>query len=1771
MVSNLAGMRAGAEELVQRFEEVAAQLEEAATALRQGSPASVALEEHLAAARTEFESLRAAALQAATSGADSPDIRTLPAIIEKLDELTAQSLSGAIHQMRLRALAVLDNVLALRHVSNPEFNPLLKCQRPAELARSEILKQTDLEQHPYEAELAEGSHPLTSLSRLVNEMPEIDDETIERLDNDIRLAYGSALALAAVRGLLKVSSEKSQRSPELSNGDDTAVTDERPAQTRADSDERDKNEPLQEGPTDATASSESPAEPSPEPTALGTESTSLIARVRGDDQTAVEDLAWQLLAENRAEAAFQLISVFRSNDQQLDAAPWLLPWMVRPLLLGPHIGYPNSEVFRALREDYSNFRETWLAQGRQDWRTAIGLLLAAGAFRPALLAPATGASTVLRSLHLGPGLEQTYELTCLLAEHAERQNPLEITALRGASTQAEWQREQELLQTEVETWLAQVNLRTLIFRGATNVWRAWVSSGGVIAGLLDGVLQWNTGNLDGARKDCERYADEATFRKLVYRTDREVVGRKRGQDISAAALSQLRRGFHDAADLVRRAHVLASSRPGQGRDYLARQARDLQAKVTSLHDGVFNELSRLQSDAESPLIQGAVPHVISVLANITALVANASQSRSEPDSGELIQSVLLKSTAVTLDDAWAPMEKPPVVRDAVLALVETPQITWEQAFEHQVERGDHAATRRVVGLLEASGMDASRIEQLSVRRDEAVDERLASLTRLVQSVVGEVESAVAAGIVGDAERSALLGRVESIQGRAVNELRFHIASAHLDAVRQEIKSNRMNASKQLRSAMKAASIEESHEAFARIERAISAGDVLVANEYLDYARRGEPIPDKRDTDSAFEEFFPKALRALTTALDAAELRNTNDIVRIVQQGGEIGGLLFTGDNDTSGQAAEFMQAWVNLGRSKANLREAHICAVLAHLGFVDPKVTAIRRMTPRFKVFQARIELVSDRRVCPTPAFGSTAGGRYRIICALDRPNEEDLAAEVDRSSDGSPTIVFYLGVFSERHRRLLARLSRQKPRLMVVLDMALALFLATRPGGRLRAFFECALPFTCLEPFSTTAGLVPPEMFFGRERERQSIVDPQGSCFIYGGRQLGKTALLRHVVRTFHALENGRIAIWIDLRPAGIGLNRRVDEIWNVIALELKRVEVLPRRFPDHAGPEKLAKEVEGWLGDDEHRRIVLMLDEADRFLESDAAEGAHPFRHSGLLKGLMDRSDRRFKVVFAGLHNVQRATRHANHPLAHFNDPLCIGPLIDGGEAQEARALVEQPFLALGYRFAGTEPVMRILAQSNYYPSLIQLYCAQLLRHVTSPRGLPFNQKHMPPYSLELKHVEAAYTDQELWKQVQDRFKWTLHLDQRYEVIAYSIALESKADLDRLNEGFDARWIRDQALLFWEEGFRESRSEEAIRVIGDEMIGLGILRAVPGSRYALRNANVLSMMGTDAVIADALERHREPPVEYEASAFRSVLSSDEQHGTWPRSPLTALQAERLRSRDNNVTMVCGTKAGGLDTLANFCREATAAHLFYEVRSDVTTLAELERTINAAIKTRTESVSIVFVGSAAPWTGEWVDWATRRLARLTRTREFVKIVFEAGPERLWNLLTASDDHGLTNDHLPLIVSVTPWKDAAVRQFLEDSNKSGDNNIRDKLRDLTGNWPGLIDEFRKLLKSSPTVSAALDGLSELWQASAWRSAALAGWGLNSAPVITSVMRDFATVGDATVADLADVIPGVSADEVRKTVRWAELLALVESRRDGKWAVEPTLHRALTYQ
>ena len=165
---------------------------------------------------------------------------------------------------------------------------------------------------------------------------------------------------------------------------------------------------------------------------------------------------------------------------------------------------------------------------------------------------------------------------------------------------------------------------------------------------------------------------------------------------------------------------------------------------------------------------------------------------------------------------------------------------------------------------------------------------------------------------------------------------------------------------------------------------------------------------------------------------------------------------------------------------------------------------------------------------------------------------------------------------------------------------------------------------------------------------------------------------------REYHSPANNRIALWLDLKTEGIGSGRTIDDIWNLLSHRLKEVDVLPPQLPAHTNPQRLLEYVEEWLKEDDRRRILLLLDEADRFLESDGEQSdPQPFSRVELLKGLMDRTNRRFKVVFAGLHDVQRTTRQVNQPLApgHYGDPLCIGPLLDNGQWREARGLIDAP----------------------------------------------------------------------------------------------------------------------------------------------------------------------------------------------------------------------------------------------------------------------------------------------------------------------------------------------------------------------------------------------------------------------------------------------------------------------------------------------------------------
>jgi hypothetical protein len=102
-------------------------------------------------------------------------------------------------------------------------------------------------------------------------------------------------------------------------------------------------------------------------------------------------------------------------------------------------------------------------------------------------------------------------------------------------------------------------------------------------------------------------------------------------------------------------------------------------------------------------------------------------------------------------------------------------------------------------------------------------------------------------------------------------------------------------------------------------------------------------------------------------------------------------------------------------------------------------------------------------------------------------------------------------------------------------------------------------LPFTATNPYQPeVGGNVPVAMFYSRSKERPRIIDQTGTPLMYGGRQLGKSALLRAVARRFERTPSW-IALYVDVAAAEIGTQRDPGLIWSLLHTELRSRDIVP------------------------------------------------------------------------------------------------------------------------------------------------------------------------------------------------------------------------------------------------------------------------------------------------------------------------------------------------------------------------------------------------------------------------------------------------------------------------------------------------------------------------------------------------------------------------------------------------------------------------------------
>ncbi|MBI2014930.1 MAG: adenylate/guanylate cyclase domain-containing protein [Candidatus Rokubacteria bacterium] len=113
-------------------------------------------------------------------------------------EEEAAALTAAVQ----RALAVLNRVIALTHLDDPAFGPLIECQAKAGEFRL-LLSRTLTERRGTSAkQVQEAILPFESLLALVTERDKLDEERWAQLDAGVARAFGRPLVTAVARGRL---------------------------------------------------------------------------------------------------------------------------------------------------------------------------------------------------------------------------------------------------------------------------------------------------------------------------------------------------------------------------------------------------------------------------------------------------------------------------------------------------------------------------------------------------------------------------------------------------------------------------------------------------------------------------------------------------------------------------------------------------------------------------------------------------------------------------------------------------------------------------------------------------------------------------------------------------------------------------------------------------------------------------------------------------------------------------------------------------------------------------------------------------------------------------------------------------------------------------------------------------------------------------------------------------------------------------------------------------------------------------------------------------------------------------------------------------------------------------------------------------------------------------------------------------------------------------------------------------------------------------------
>ncbi|MEU5127833.1 hypothetical protein [Streptomyces mobaraensis] len=1049
------------------------------------------------------------------------------------------------------------------------------------------------------------------------------------------------------------------------------------------------------------------------------------------------------------------------------------------------------------------------------------------------------------------------------------------------------------------------------YHRATKLIKHWLNRRGLLGAALHAIVDGAADAEQRAKDLLEEINRRSDIESAIDRLDAEL-RRGGGDPLEGAGRNDVRQFAERVREGVRTwhlAHGEAAAVRSTEHGWAVEAVSELRTTLLTLGDNALDELAA-EERRDDPLGSAAasIAHreLFALLRELGEGV-RPSQPVVAGDPRRILGVELLKTDLPPHGEAPRLAELLPAV-----------EADWEQALTRQLDR-DHFSAVRVIadlhaqGLLPGSsgfGLSQGRLEQLWAKEERRVlqlRERRIRLTAEVGRAEAEDALTPEQGIHLRELLADTAEHTDSGDARDLTEIR-----RNLDRVDELIPLYREQAAQELRKRLDALPgiSDEDRE---QVERNLEFGNLGTAAELLYFLELGEKMPEMRLQESRFEAFFPQVPQALAGGLT----RELIDTVRERTRHPACDVLDYSGlSAEEATRTADALERWAKLARTHhrhdINPRE-DLSPAMALLGY-QAKSRRLDKMRSGGTYRFAELYEVTVTGRAWAPPFGSHIldnGRKLRLLLVWGQPSAQRLMDLVGLDPDQSSLLVVHFGTMDVKQRVDLVTATHNDRPLLVVDDAALA-YLAAHGRRGVDATTEILLPFSSVNPYiKEKRGRIGWEMFYGRDTERRNILDPDGTQVLYGGRGLGKSALLADAGERFEKQRPGVYRkLYLNLDPLSISRATATgaEAVWPELERRLvgEGILVEPKGKACKDAPRKRVEEgIERWLREDRERRLLILLDECDGFFEADAVRRCTETRGLRALAELSEATRNRAKVVFAGLHSVQRFQRHVqNTPFNQMaQNPTVVGPL----KPQFAADLLLYPMRALGYEFADTDLVNRVLGFCSYQPFLLQIFGHRLVRALQTKR---LRQRVTPPYRIDEDDITAVEQDPDLRAEITKAFQATLDLDDCYRVVADVLADHARRRglQTRLND----RDLRGECETWWYEGFHRLDSV-SFRAYLEEMVGLGILAPNhDGAGWHLRGPNALRMLGTTEEIESRLLRAEVDCRLQDTVVLERrlrVLKGERS------APLTVNQIDHVRGEGirDQVRVVLGSRATGI------------------------------------------------------------------------------------------------------------------------------------------------------------------------------------------------------------------------------------------------------------------